>query len=38
MQRYEIVLIRRENEMEFISINIKKTIAEQIYVCPAIAY
>ena len=29
MQRYEIVLIRREDEMEFISINIKKIIAEQ---------
>ena len=29
MQRYEIVLIRREYEMEFITINIKKIIAEQ---------
>lgn len=29
MQRYEIVLIRREDEMKFISINIKKIIAEQ---------
>lgn len=29
MQRYEIVLIRRENEMEFNTINIKKIIAGQ---------
>lgn len=29
MQRYEIVFIRREDEMEFITINIKKIIAEQ---------
>lgn len=29
MQRYEIVLISRENEMEFITINIKKIIAGQ---------
>ena len=30
MQRYEIVLISRENEMEFISIYIKKIIAGQL--------
>ena len=38
MQRYEIVLISRENEMEFISIYIKKIIAGQNQSCPAIAY